>query len=104
MTTQPNPDPTNKDSELEKILGAYGSYLTTYSDHKGRFDPLDLEQAVEALQAMLDIAELKGINQALNEVEDYLNSEGWCDDWEDEWRKELGEIRAALTKSKGSTS
>lgn len=44
----------NIENEIDKILGAYGSYLTNYNDHRGRFDPMDLEEAKARLIVLID--------------------------------------------------
>lgn len=55
---------TNPTNDLDEILGAYGSYLTSYNDHAGRYDPLDLEQATAALETL--------IAKRLQEAMDYV--------------------------------
>lgn len=54
--------------KLDEILGAYGSYLTGYNDHKGRYDPIDLESAKAAIQAHIDEA----VNEAKQEIADQI--------------------------------
>lgn len=47
--------------QLAKTFGAYGSYLTSYNDHEGRFDPLDLEQATAQVLTLIKAELLKAL-------------------------------------------
>lgn len=130
MTTQPNPDPINKDSELKKVLRPFHRY-NCHSRQRwldGQNEPYpcdcDIIEAVSALQAMLDSQYNKALEDVGKELvslevdlvatrehmeelgateSEILNMELEADDRQDV----LNDVRqklASLTKSKGSTS